>query len=50
MLRQNPNNVFTWLNRIDMCSFDNFFMIKTFTDAVTTIDPYKSHGRLSDLW
>ena len=50
MLRQNPNNVFTWLNRISMCDFDKFLMIKTFTQAVTQIDPYKTHGRLSDIW
>jgi len=38
VLRQNPNNVYEWLNRIQLCKDDPYLAIKTYTEAVTTID------------
>lgn len=50
MLRQNPNNVFSWLARIELSHNDEFMMLKSFAEAVTTIDPLKAYGRVSDIW
>ncbi len=50
MLRQNPNNVFSWLSRVELAQADEFLTVKTFAEAVTTVDPLKAYGRISDLW
>ena len=34
VLRQNPNNVFEWLNRVKLCEGDTYLTIKTFTEAI----------------
>ncbi|CAD5228216.1 unnamed protein product [Bursaphelenchus okinawaensis] len=49
-LRQNPNNVRKWIERIQL--FDGFFdeQQETFEKAVKTIDPKLQTGSLSDLW
>jgi pre-mRNA-splicing factor SYF1 len=47
VLRQNPNNVYEWLNRIKLCEHDTFLVIKTFTEAIKTIDPLQAFGKCS---
>ncbi|CAD5235659.1 unnamed protein product [Bursaphelenchus xylophilus] len=50
LLRQNPNNVREWINRIQL--YDGFFdeQVETFEKAVKTVDPKQQTGNLSDLW
>ena len=50
VLRQNPNNVYEWLNRIKLCEEDTYLAIKTFTEAIQTIDPQKAFGKASKVW
>lgn len=50
LLRQNPNNVDEWLNRVKLCGDDALKVVKTFTQAVTAVDPLKAEGRLHLLW
>lgn len=39
VLRQNQNNVYEWLNRIKLCQDDRYLCIKTYTEAIATVDP-----------
>eukprot|EP00826_Nyctotherus_ovalis_P046717 TRINITY_DN5312_c0_g5_i1.p1 TRINITY_DN5312_c0_g5~~TRINITY_DN5312_c0_g5_i1.p1 ORF type:complete len:344 (+),score=78.68 TRINITY_DN5312_c0_g5_i1:1177-2208(+) len=50
VLRQNPNNVYEWLNLAKMCEFDSFLALKTYTEATLQIDPRNAYGKLSRLW
>ena len=50
VLRQNPNNVYEWLNRIKLCEHDTYLVIKTFTEAIKTIDPLQAFGKCSKVW
>ena len=50
VLRQNPNNVYEWLNRVKLCQEDTYLTIKTFTEAIQTVDPQKSTGKTSKIW
>ena len=52
LLRQNPNNVQSWLKRAELAGSDSdsFLVVKTFAEALTTVDPLKAMGRASDLW
>ena len=50
LIRQNPHNVYEWLNYIMCCEFDEYLTVQTFTEAVTTIDPQKAFGKLNKLW
>lgn len=51
ILRQNKHNVSEWLNRIKLCEGDTFLTIKTFTEAIQTVDPDQaSNGKLSKIW
>ena len=52
LLRQNPNNVQSWLKRAELAGrgSDSFLVVKTFAEAVTTVDPLKAMGRASELW
>ena len=50
VLRQNPNNVYEWLNRVKLCEDDTYLTIKTFTEAIQTVDPQKSTGKASKVW
>ena len=38
VLRQNPNNVYEWLNRVKLCEDDPYLAIKTYTEAITSIE------------
>ncbi|TNV83299.1 hypothetical protein FGO68_gene1183 [Halteria grandinella] len=55
VLRQNPNNVGEWLNRVKLCesiiTADNpYLAIKTFTEAIAAVDPLQAVGKVSKLW
>lgn len=50
VLRQNPNNVYEWLNLARMCEFDSFLALKTYTEATLQVDPHNAYGKLSRLW
>ena len=50
VLRQNPNNVYEWLNRIQLCKEDPYLAIKTYTEAITTIDVEQAFGKPSKVW
>ena len=50
VLRQNPHNVYEWLNRVKLCEEDTYLTIKTFTEAIQTVDPVKSTGKTSKIW
>lgn len=50
ILRQNPNNVYEWLNRVKLCQDDPYLAIKTYTEAITSIDPQTSFGKPSKIW
>ena len=52
VLRQNPNNVYEWLNRVKLCeslietgseqdgsNAGTYLTIKTFTEAISSVDP-----------
>ena len=50
VLRQNPNNVYEWVSRIELCKDDSYLAVKTFTEAIQTIDPQKASGKASRVW
>ena len=48
ILRQNPHNVYEWLNRVQLCEqlvtssedeSSSYLAIKTFTEAIAAVDP-----------
>jgi pre-mRNA-splicing factor SYF1 len=49
-LKQNPHNVYEWLKRISLFDKDENMTIKTYNEAINTIDPIKSIGKLKLLW
>jgi pre-mRNA-splicing factor SYF1 len=50
-LRQNKYNVNEWLTRVRLFKNDERMVLKTFKEALETIEPLKADmGRLSDLW
>merc|ERR1719326_1967562 len=49
-LRQNPHNVHEWLQRVKLYKDTPEKVIRCFTEAVMTVDPQKSEGRLWTLW
>merc|ERR1719440_1704952 len=50
-LRQNPHNVHEWLKRVQLYKEDSpEKVIRCYTEAVMTVDPQKSEGRLWTLW
>ena len=50
LLRQNPHNVYQWLNLVKLCQFDDHLVIKTYTQALIQIDPMKAFGKPTQLW
>lgn len=62
VLRQNPNNVYEWLNRVKLCEqlstsgtgeaqeTNPYLAIKTFTEAIAAVDPLQAMGKVSKLW
>mmetsp|Transcript_8016 Transcript_8016/g.17347 ORF Transcript_8016/g.17347 Transcript_8016/m.17347 type:complete len:963 (+) Transcript_8016:185-3073(+) len=49
-LRQNPHSVHEWLQRVKLYKDNPEKVIRCFTEAVMTVDPPKSEGRLWTLW
>ncbi|ODV95847.1 hypothetical protein PACTADRAFT_49292 [Pachysolen tannophilus NRRL Y-2460] len=51
-LRQNPNNVQTWLDRIKLYDESNqvIEILETYVKAITTIDPRKVNSNLHMIW
>lgn len=45
LLRQNPNNVHEWLNRVKICKGDKELIIKTYEKALATVEILKAYGR-----
>ena len=58
VLRQNPHNVYEWLNRVKLCESltveseggNPYLAIKTFTEAIAAVDPQQAFGKASKLW
>ncbi|KAL0074642.1 putative Pre-mRNA-splicing factor syf1 [Phycomyces blakesleeanus] len=50
LLRQNPNNVMEWEKRVALWGDNRSKVVETYTQAVQTIHPKKSHGKLHELW
>lgn len=49
-LRQNPNDVQEWRNRIKLFKGDDAKTVQTFTAAVKTVKPKEADGNLAMLW
>lgn len=50
LLRQNPHNVNEWLNRVQLYEGKPHEIIKTFTEAVQTVNPKLAVGKPHTLW
>ncbi|KAG3109486.1 Pre-mRNA-splicing factor [Phytophthora idaei] len=50
LLRQNPHNVREWEKRVELVKSDLQKVIRTYAEAVKTVNPVKSGGRLPTLW
>lgn len=50
LLRQNPHNVPEWLKRIKLYESKPHEIIKTFTEAVQTVQPKLATGKINTLW
>ncbi|KHJ31556.1 putative pre-mrna-splicing factor syf1 [Erysiphe necator] len=50
LLRQNPNNVSEWNVRIGLWGNNKTEIVKTYTDAISSIQPKKATGRFHELW
>lgn len=50
LLRQNPHNVHEWHKRVKLYPDDPAKAIRTYTQAVGTVDPQKAVGKPHTLW
>ncbi|KAI8977672.1 pre-mRNA splicing factor syf-1 [Mycotypha africana] len=50
LLRQNPNNVMEWQQRVTLWRDNKEKVVETYTQAVQTINPKKAHGKFHELW
>ena len=50
LLRQNPHNVEEWHKRVALFAGSAGQMIRTFSDAVRTVDPLQAIGKPHTLW
>ena len=50
LLRQTPNDVSLWTERLDILEKDEQAYLRTFHECLLTIDPFKSDGKLSSIW
>lgn len=50
LLRQNPNNVREWLNRVQLYEGFLDLQLEAFEKAVKVVDPKQQTGNLCDLW
>eukprot|EP01006_Ploeotia_vitrea_P050012 TRINITY_DN67400_c3_g1_i1.p1 TRINITY_DN67400_c3_g1~~TRINITY_DN67400_c3_g1_i1.p1 ORF type:complete len:893 (+),score=143.01 TRINITY_DN67400_c3_g1_i1:111-2789(+) len=50
LLRQNPHNVYEWMNRVKLFEETPQKMVSVYTEAIRTIDPNKAIGKPHQLW
>lgn len=50
LLRQNPHNVTEWHKRVKLLEGKPMEIIDTYTEAVQTVDPKQSSGKLHTIW
>ncbi|KAL5290155.1 XAB2 family protein [Megaselia abdita] len=50
LLRQNPHNVQEWHKRVELFQSQPLEIIKTYTEAVQTVQPELAVGKLHTLW
>lgn len=50
VLKQNPNSVHSWMERIKMSRGDHEMTLKTYKDAIATIDPKRCQGQFYHVW
>lgn len=50
LLRQNPHNVLEWHKRVKLYDGKPLDIIRTYTEAVKTVDPKLAVGKLHTLW
>jgi pre-mRNA-splicing factor SYF1 len=51
ILRQNPHHVQEWMNRVNLFAGDPIRQIQTYSEAVSTIDPFQAnHGKIERIW
>lgn len=50
LLRQDPNNVVEWEKRVALWTGNDEQMVKTYSEALETINPHHANGRLYKLW
>lgn len=50
LLRQNENNANEWKNRLLLLKKDNEAYLRTFHEALTTINPMRTQGKVSEIW
>jgi len=49
-LRQNPSNVYEWLNRVQLWEDNEELKIQTYLEAIWQIDPKNAYGKASKVW
>ena len=49
-LRMNPHSVFEWMSRVELFQEESEKTVKTYTDAIKSIDPLQAIGPLGKLW
>jgi len=49
-LRQNPNDVNEWMQRVHLWGDNKKEVVQTYTDAIAAIQPKKAVGRFHELW
>uniref|UniRef100_A0A1A9VU80 Uncharacterized protein n=1 Tax=Glossina austeni TaxID=7395 RepID=A0A1A9VU80_GLOAU len=50
LLRQNPRNVHEWHKRLKLCEDKPHEIVNTYTEAVQTVQPKLSAGKLHTVW
>ncbi|XP_024524023.1 pre-mRNA-splicing factor SYF1 [Selaginella moellendorffii] len=50
VLRQNPHNVHEWHKRASLFKDNPARQVRTYTEAVMTVDPFKAVGKYHSLW
>lgn len=50
LLRQNPHNVQEWHKRVELFNTQPLEIIRTYTEAVQTVQPEQAVGKLYTLW
>jgi tetratricopeptide (TPR) repeat protein len=50
LLRQSPNNIDLWTERLQILAHDTAAYIRTFHEALLTVNPFDAEGKLSKIW